>query len=246
MRWVWLPLLFVGCLPLNRIGDPLGLVTTTSTADSGDETPPEDSGLVTDTVDTTATIDTGTEVPSPEYVMCTSTFGKNGASGSVISVPSLANDVVIDPSRTLDAGLGSPACQVVDRMLYLGSSEGSTITRFRIDDEGRFHEEDALSLAGFGVTSIVSRGLVVLSVERGYYVDSENWQIHRFDPGQMSVVDSIDIGTLAPSGTREGWLASVTLMGDTLVAAAGYTETADAVLDEETQVAVLDTTELSV
>lgn len=182
--------------PGNTSAEPVGLDGGVIRGVDG-STPSNDGGSNTESMDEgdSATDPTTTEEPQQDALYV---FGAQVYDGNTW-LTYLATSPRLDAHVTLD-----DAIELQGRALAVGPDDlgvtyvtnGTTITRYRLDDSDELvAEEPTLSFAGVGVTDIHEYGgqFVFQSSNKSYFFDGDNSQVVVWNPAEMTVGQPIPL-----------------------------------------------------
>ncbi|WP_236519195.1 hypothetical protein [Sandaracinus amylolyticus] len=175
------------------------------------------------------------------YVIATRVWDDSATTSYFHVVPSLEEGTQIDTSRALEVPGSARLYAHAGGWFAVGSGESPTITRYSLDDEGRFVEEAALSLQPYGVIDLWDT-IYFVSDDVAYYPDRAGSQLIVWSPSTMEVTGTIAL----PETVREGYLSlysyAAVARGDALLFSVGWFDWENDRVLPETGLVVIDTT----
>ncbi|WP_236603821.1 hypothetical protein [Sandaracinus amylolyticus] len=212
-------------------GDDDGGVTPTDGGDPGvDGGPP-------DTQD-------GSVPADPVYAVITQVFEAAGQTSYVVLTDDLTQTTTLSldeateiPGRAIGAGPSGGGA------LYVGGTEGPTITRYDLSNDGTLVEGDTVSFAGAGVTSIgeYQDQLQFVSETKAYYFDGRAAQMIVWNPSEMTVERTVDLSELVIERALLTFSTNAVRHGDHIVFPLGWRSDVDARIISVAGVLVVDT-----
>jgi hypothetical protein len=139
----------------------------------------------------------------PLFLIQTRTFSNDSATG--VLIPTTTLDGPIDYSRALEqSGGGVLYAEAGQGAFLVGSGEEPVITRYQLDDNGRFIPGDSLSFANEGVIYLYAGSVLFVNEHKAYYIDLDQLQAISFDPTDMVILDTVSLA----GAEREGFFTS--------------------------------------
>ncbi|AKF08730.1 hypothetical protein [Sandaracinus amylolyticus] len=187
----------------------------------------------------------GGEPAPPVYAVITQVFEAMGQTSYVVLTGDLTrtttlalHDATELPGRAIGAGpTGGGA-------LYVGGTEGPTITRYDLSQDGTTLEEgDTVSFAGAGVTSIgeYQDQLQFVSETKAYYFDGRSAQMIVWNPSEMTVERAVDLSELVIERALLTFSTNAVRHGEHIVFPLGWRSDVDARIISVAGVLVVDT-----
>lgn len=173
------------------------------------------------------------------YLLGTRVWDDSSTTSYFHVVPTLEAGTVVDPATALEVPGSAKLFSIADAGWFaIGGGEAPTITRYTLDDDGRFVEGDTISLQDYGVRSLWDT-LYVASPTKVYYPDRDGRQLIVWNPTTMEITGSIAL----PDTAREGYLSlygyTPIVRGDRLLFTIGWFDwTNDRILGETGLVAI--------
>lgn len=153
----------------------------------------------------------------PLYVINTRVFSPEATLSHLNLVPSLDAGTVVDTAQSLELGdrayVYAPPGQ---GRFYVTSGEGPTVQEYRVGEGGGFEPGRVVSFAGKGLSTTVGAELVFVSGTKAYLISDETLDAVVWNPEEMSVGETIDLGVELRPDQNLGYAASV-LRGGQLV-----------------------------
>ena len=144
----------------------------------------------------------GTPISGDQFLVATSISLPDGRTNLFSVVNALDETTVIDPAASLEVpGFSRLYAPPSGGYFAVGNGEDITITRFDVDEAGRFVEQGRISFQGVG-TTFLGNTMAFLSATKAYYVDAEFPQIVVWDPARMEVTSTIDLSMTVRDGDR--------------------------------------------
>jgi hypothetical protein len=137
---------------------------------------------------------------SEVYALTTVVIGTEGRTSYVQSLTSL-DAPAVDHSDAIEFA-GNVVVEALGESVYVGLAESPKVVRYTADASGELAWNGELSFAEHGLARYPF-GSVIVDAHRAFAIDEATYQMIAWDPTDMVLVDSIDIGAYA----REGFAA---------------------------------------
>ncbi|QSQ26368.1 hypothetical protein JY651_16150 [Pyxidicoccus parkwayensis] len=149
---------------------------------------------------------------------------------------SLENAIEV-PGRALGFGIAKSGS------LYVGGSDGATITRYDLNSSGKLEPKSTVSFAGKGVASIgeYQNQVQFVSSTKAYYFDGRTSQVIVWNPSDMTLTNAVAINNLAIEGATTTFASHPVRVGDLIIAAVGWRPSASVGITKQAGVVVVDT-----
>lgn len=141
------------------------------------------------------------------------------------------------PGRAL--GAGTPR----SGSLFVSGNEAPTVTRYDLASDGSLQKAAAVSFAGRGVASIgeYQHQFQFVSETKAYYFDGRTAQAIIWNPTDMSVTGSIDLGGLTVEGALLTFATLPVRHGEQLIMPVGWRPATGVGITRQAAVVVVDT-----
>ncbi|PTL85186.1 MxcI protein [Vitiosangium sp. GDMCC 1.1324] len=191
------------------------------------------------------TPDNGGDSTTPVYAIAAQSSGSGSSSQTYIILTdkveqteqlSFDNAVVI-PGRALIAGLSKKGA------LFVGGSEGPTVTRYNLTADGKLEKGETVSFAPKAVKTIgeYQNAFQFVSDTKAYYFDGSTQQAIVWNPSDMSLTGSIPLNGLTVDGAGLSFSSFPIRRGNQLVMLPAW-RTSTAQVVKQAGVVVIDTT----
>ncbi|MCE9671203.1 hypothetical protein LY474_25665 [Myxococcus stipitatus] len=212
-----------------------------------DETETPDSGVADSGVPDSGTPDagepdSGTSEP-PLYAVITQ-VSVNSQSTSYVVVTdkvdhtdSLNLDNAVEvPGRALGSGISKSGT------LYVSSSEGAIVTRYKLTADARLVKDGEVSFADRGVNTIgeYQHQFQYASPTKAYYLDARTSQVIVWNPTAMTVTNAIKLSDLTISGAAATFATMPVHVGTKFIVPIGWRPSSGTGITKQAGVVVID------
>jgi hypothetical protein len=176
------------------------------------------------------------------YIVHTALDAPTGRLNYFVPAASLAADGTVDLSKGLEIpGVARLYAPPQGGFFAVGSSADVTITRFDLSRDGRFTETGVLSFQNQGINNL-SRTVAFISETKAYYLDEANVRIIIWNPRDLTLTGSIDLGVAAQPGMNTKFVrVNYPLRAGRLYTTATWSNRSQGTLALETGLLVIDT-----
>jgi hypothetical protein len=162
-------------------------------------------------------LETGNDGDQPLYGLVSRITLPSGSSTFVAILDSL-DPQQVDTSTALEipgfaAAHGSPA---LPGSLFVASAEAPEFVRYGVSNSGVLTREGSFSMAAHGL-SRAPRSVVFVSATKAYAISVETYQLFIWNPTEMILEQSIDLGMLERPGYAPAWVFGAALRSNELL-----------------------------
>jgi hypothetical protein len=172
-------------------------------------------------------LEAGTDGDQPLYALV-SRITLPSDSSTVVAILDSLDPQQVDTSTALEiqgfaAAHGSPA---LPGSIFVASAEAPEFVRYGVGDSGALTREASFSLAAHGL-SRAPRSVVFVSATRAYAISVETYQLFIWNPTEMILEQSIDLGMLERPGYTPAWVFGAATRGSELLVPVSWVRSDD-------------------
>ncbi|NTX13860.1 hypothetical protein HUA76_23930 [Myxococcus sp. CA056] len=161
-----------------------------------------------------------------------------------VTTPLALENAIEVPGRALGSGIAK------NGLLYVSSSEGAVVTRYKLTAEGKLEKDkdaqgrDAeVSFQGSGVSSIgeYQHQFQYVSETKAYYIDGRSGKVIVWNPTAMTVTSAITLTGLTIEGALSTFATMPVRVGNKIIIPIGWRPSAGIGITKQAGVVVVDT-----
>jgi hypothetical protein len=162
-------------------------------------------------------LEAGNDGDQPLYGLVSRITLPSGSS-TVVAILDSLDQRQVDTNTALEiqgfaSAHGSPA---LPGSIFVASAEAPELVRYGVSDSGTLKREASFSLAAHGL-SRAPRSVVFVSATQAYAISVETYQLFIWNPTEMVLEQSIDLGMLERPGYTPAWVFGAALRGNELL-----------------------------